>query len=328
MAQQYDPERLRLRDLCREVIAEQMKRHGSVPEFFRSLAKPALPLRINEKDFYKVRSDTAPPLSYKKLTRLKQLFEEAGLLGERTGQRNGLLSAIDSLSKVRTPPETFMRVLPKRLLCFRRSYLTTRAVNVSFIEISRDGPVIQYHESRVGTLADKLQNSEIRGTLVHRDGKYYVLGLNEFRTQAGLASSEQAQSDILVLSILEAVDDTVWVFSGLHLGVTPADNAAHPQRPFASPVFMIETALSRDAAQAGSLIRNYAERETGKLEENLGRDGELAARFRRYGVMELLCPRIDEDFGLLIAPSAQSVGEGSGRTRPTKKAVRGKSKRR
>lgn len=326
MAQQYDPERLRLRDLCKEVIAEQLKRHGSMPEFFRTLAKPALPLRINEKDFYKVRSKTAPPLSYKKLTRLKQLFEEAGLLADRAVRRDELLSAIDSLSKIRTPPETFLRALPKRLLCFRRSYLTTNAVNVSFIEITRDGPVIQYHESRVGTLADRLQHSEIRGTLVLRDGKYYVLGLNEFRTQAGLANSKHAQSDIFVLSILEAVDDTLWVFSGLHLGVTPADNPGHSLRPFASPVFMIETALDRDAAQTSSLIRNYADSDLTKLEKDLSRDPELAARFRKFAVMTLLRPQIDDGFGLLIAPSPQTAGNnasGSAARKPGRRNPRG-----
>jgi hypothetical protein len=293
MAQQYDPERLRLRDLCREVIAEQLPRHGSMPELFRSLAKQALPLRVTEKDLYKVRSETGPALSYKKLTRMQQLFEEAGLLAERPAQRDGMLSAIDSLSRVRTPAESFLRTLPKRLLCFRRSYLSPDAINVSFIEITRDGPVIHYHERRVGTLADRLQQSEVRGTLVQRDDKYYVLGLNEFRTRAGLAGTEAAHSDILVLSILEQVRDELLVFSGLHLGVTPADNAEHPLRPFASPVFMIETALGRDDAQAGSLVRNYASSESGKLERDLSCDAALAGRFRRYA-----------GYGLMIAPPA------------------------
>ena len=131
MAQSYDPERQRLRDLCRQVIATQLARHGSIPEFFRTLAKRALPLRINEKDLYKVRSDTAPALSYKKLTRLAQLFEEAGLLAQPPAGQDDLLSAIDALSRIRLPPESFVRALPKRLLCFRRSYLAPDALNVS-----------------------------------------------------------------------------------------------------------------------------------------------------------------------------------------------------
>jgi hypothetical protein len=310
MAQQYDPERLRLRDLCREIIAEQLPRHGSMPELFRTLAKQALPLRVTEKDLYKVRSETAPALSYKKLTRMKQLFEEAGLLAERPAQRDGMLSAIDSLSKVRAPAEAFLRTLPKRLLCFRRSYLSPDAINVSHVEISRDGPVIHYHERRVGTLADRLQQSEVRGTLVQRDERYYVLGLNEFRTRAGLAGTEDARSDILILSILEQVSDDLLVFSGLHLGVTPVDNTEHPLRPFASPVFMIETALGRDDAQAASLVRNYAGDETSKLARDLSCDAPLAERFRRYAVSALLQPVLDERYGLMIAPPPGALRPG------------------
>jgi hypothetical protein len=308
MSQQYDPERLRLRDLCRQVIAEQLRVHGSMPEFFRTLKARAQDLRIIEKDFYKVRSDSGL-LSYRKLTRLAQLFEEAGLLPDAPAQKNEMLAAIDSLSKISPPPETFLRGLPRRMLCFRRSYLTPNAINVSFVEITRDDLVIHYDETRVGTLADRLQNSQVKGTLVHRDGKVYVLGLNEFRTQAGIDRREESRSDILVLSILDPVPDSIWVYSGLHLGVTPGDNAAHPLRPYASPVFMIETALTRDAAKAHSLVRNYADAAQPSLENDLACDPELLGRFRRYRVAEAISGSVDKVYGLLLGPAVAPAAQ-------------------
>ncbi|MEX0957814.1 MAG: hypothetical protein WDZ63_00850 [Burkholderiales bacterium] len=316
MTQPYDPERLRLRNLCRQVIAEQLKVHGSMPEFFRTLKSQAQPLRIIEKDFYKVRSDSEM-LSYRKLTRLAQLFEEAGLLPDAPAQKSEMLAAIDNLSRIAPPPEQFLRGLPRRMLCFRRSYLSENAINVSFVEITRDDQVIHYNETRVGTLADRLQNSEVRGTLVHRNGKVYVLGLNEFRTQAGIDRTEEAHSDILVLSILDPVPDSIWVFSGLHLGVTPADSVSHPLVPYASVVFMIETALSRDAAKAHSLVRNYAQAAASALDEALACDREVQSRFRRHEVAKAVSGRVDDAYGLLLAPAiAGATAPSDRRTQP------------
>jgi len=301
MAEQQDPERIRLRDVCRQVIAAQVSIHGSIPEFFRTLAPRALPLRINEKDLYKIRSNQEPLPSYKKLVRLVQLFEEAGVMDPSAAPRSGMLSAIDSLSRISQPPNEFLSRLPVNLLCFRNSYLTPQAINVSYIEISREGTTVHYNEIRIGTLADRLQNSEIRGTVVHREGKFFVLGLNEFRTRSGAQPLEEAHSDILVLTTLEQLPDALMVFVGLHLGVTPAENNRYPMHPFSAPVFMIETALDREAARSKSLIRNYGAGELADLQNDLTADAALAERFGRYAVAEALRPEIDEDYGLMIS---------------------------
>lgn len=301
MAEQQDPERIRLRDICRQVIAAQVSKHGSIPEFFRTLAKRALPLRINEKDLYKVRSNQEPLPSYKKLVRLVQLFEEAGIMDPSAAPRSGMLTAIDSLSRISQPPQAFLDHLPVNLLCFRNSYLSPHAINVSYIEISREGTTVHYNEVRVGTLADRLQNSEIQGTVVHREGKYFVLGLNEFRTRSGAQPTEEAHSDILVLTTLERLPDQLMVFTGLHLGVTPAENNRYPMRPFSAPVFMIETALGRESAQSKSLIRNYGAGELTALQRDLAADTALAERFGKYAVTDALRPGLDEDYGLIIS---------------------------
>lgn len=304
MAEQQDPERIRLRDICRQVIAAQVSKHGSIPEFFRTLATRALPLRINEKDLYKIRSNQEPLPSYKKLVRLVQLFEEAGVMDPSAAPRSGMLAAIDSLSRISQPPDEFLSCLPVNLLCFRNSYLTPHAINVSYIEISREGTTVHYNEVRVGTLADRLQNSEIRGTVVHREGKYFVLGLNEFRTRSGAQPVEEAHSDILVLTTLEQMPDPLMVFTGLHLGVTPAENHRYPMHPFSAPVFMIETTLDRETAQSKSLIRNYGAGELADLRRDLSADTALARRFSEYAVAESLRPRLDEDYGLIISTPA------------------------
>jgi len=306
MAEKQDPERIRLRDICRQVITAQVGKHGSIPEFFRTLAPQALPLRINEKDLYKIRSNQEPLPSYKKLVRLVQLFEEAGVIDPSAAPRSGMLSAIDSLSRTSQPPEDFLERLPVNLLCFRNSYLTPHAINVSYIEISREGTTVHYNEIRVGTLADRLQNSEIRGTVVHREGKYFVLGLNEFRTRSGVQPVEKAHSDILVLTTLEQLPDPLLVFTGLHLGVTPAENNRFPMRPFSAPVFMIETALDRESAQSKSLIRNYGAGELAGLQADIATDALLAARFSGYAVAAALRPGLDEDYGLIV--SAPDMG--------------------
>ena len=215
-----------------------------------------------------------------------------------------MLAAIDSLSRISQPPDEFLSCLPVNLLCFRNSYLTPHAINVSYIEISREGTTVHYNEVRVGTLADRLQNSEIRGTVVHREGKYFVLGLNEFRTRSGAQPVEEAHSDILVLTTLEQMPDPLMVFTGLHLGVTPAENHRYPMHPFSAPVFMIETTLDRETAQSKSLIRNYGAGELADLRRDLSADTALARRFSEYAVAESLRPRLDEDYGLIISTPA------------------------
>ncbi|MGD2140247.1 MAG: hypothetical protein PVH25_07635 [Burkholderiales bacterium] len=301
MAEKQDPERVRLRDICRQVITAQVGKYGSIPEFFRTLAPRALPLRINEKDLYKVRSNQEPLPSYKKLVRLVQLFEEAGVIDPAAAPRSGMLSAIDSLSRISQPPQDFLERLPVNLLCFRNSYLTPHAINVSYIEISREGTTVHYNEIRVGTLADRLQNSEIRGTVVHREGKYFVLGLNEFRTRSGAQPEEEAHSDILVLTTLEQLPDPLLVFAGLHLGVTPAENNRFPMRPFSAPVFMIQTTLDRESARSKSLIRNYGASELATLQNDIAADAALAARFSDYAVAAMLKPCLEEDYGLIVS---------------------------
>lgn len=258
---------------------------------------------LTRDDFYRAsRRDTVDKLSQSKLSRLMAVLEAAGLAKVRVDAGDGLVRAIESLSRTSMLPERLRRSLPRRMLCFRRSYLVPDAINVSHVEITYDDLVIHYRETRAGSLGSTSQRSEIRGTVLHHEEHadlFHVVGHNEFRTSFAVEEAVSTRANIVVLSVLRPCEPpSLATLEGVHVGVTPDNNPDWPGMPYAAKVVLAETQRDLPEAARAGLIQNHPVATLAKS------PGWSAAERKQIGRLDLparLAAECDPRYGLMLA---------------------------
>lgn len=281
---------------------------GRLSVVYEQLEPAATREGLTRDDFYRAgRRETVDKLSQSKLERLRAVLEAAGLVAETADAGAGLVHAIEALSRTALLPERLRRELPRRLLCFRRSYLVPGAVNVSHVEITYDDLVIHYRETRAGSLGSTSQRSEIRGTVLHHEDLadlLYVVGHNEFRTNFAVEEAVSTRSHIVVLSVLRPCEPpSLEALEGVHVGVTPDNNPDHPAMPYAARVVLVRTDLDLvDAARAG-LIQNHP---IDALIDAPGWDDATRRRLVHLDVPVRLSGGCDPQYGLMLATGASA----------------------
>lgn len=271
---------------------------------------------LTRDDFYRAsRRETVDKLSQSKLSRLKAVLESAGLVTAQPGAGDGLVHAIESLSRSSMLPERLRRSLPRRMLCFRRSYLVPDAINVSHVEITYDDLVIHYRETRAGSLGSTSQRSEIRGTVLHHEelaDLFHIVGHNEFRTSFAVEEAVSTRANIVVLSILRPCDPpSLAALEGVHLGVTPDNNADWPAVPYAAKVVLAETSRDlADAARAG-LIQNHP---LATITRVPGWSATERRQLDRLDLPSRLAGECDAKYGLMLAGPAARTRAAPGRS--------------
>jgi hypothetical protein len=276
---------------------------GRLSAVYEQLEPAATREGLTRDDFYRAgRRETVDKLSQSKLERLRAVLEAAGLVVDAADAGAGLVQAIESLSRTALLPERLRRELPRRLLCFRRSYLVPDAVNVSHVEITYDDLVIHYRETRAGSLGSTSQRSEIRGTVLHHEDLadlLYVVGHNEYRTNFAVEEAVSTRSHIVVLSVLRPCEPpSLDALEGVHVGVTPENNADHPAVPYAARVLLVRTDLELGAAARAGLIQNHP---IASLPHGPGWDDATRERLIRLDVPARLAGAADPHYGLMFA---------------------------
>ena len=245
---------------------------GRLSTVYEQLEPAATREGLTRDDFYRAgRRETVAKLSQSKLERLRAVLEAAGLVAESADAGAGLVQAIEALSRTALLPERLRRELPRRLLCFRRSYLVPDAVNVSHVEITYDD------------LADLL----------------YVVGHNEFRTNFAVEEAVSTRSYIVVLSVLRPCEPpSLDALEGVHVGVTPENNGNHPSVPYAARVLLVRTDLELGAAARAGLIQNHP---IASLSHGPRWDDATRERLIRLDVPARLAGGSDPHYGLMFA---------------------------
>ncbi|MBI1394490.1 MAG: hypothetical protein GC151_00810 [Betaproteobacteria bacterium] len=254
-----------LRESVMQALAKARERHeGRLSRFLVTVEPDAIRAGLTKDDFYRAaRPDLADQLSLSKLSRLQEILERAGVVEPTAEQGSELQRAILALSRITRTPERFRRTLPRRMFCLRRSYLVPRTVNVSFVEISAEDLTVRYQETRAGSLGAASQRAVLTGTVLHHDDLddlYYVIGLNEFRTNFAVEEATSVHANLVALTILRQCErESFEAFEGIHLGVMPDNNPDHPSAPYAAKLLLVETEQSLPEAAHRGLIQNHAE---------------------------------------------------------------------
>jgi hypothetical protein len=133
---------------------------------------------------------------------------------------------------------------------------------------------------------------------------FHIVGHNEFRTSFAVEEAVSTRANIVVLSILRPCDPpSLATLEGVHLGVTPDNNADWPAVPYAAKVVLAETSRElADAARAG-LIQNHP------LATITRAPGWTAAERRQLDRLDLpsrLAGGCDAKYGLMLAGPAAS----------------------
>lgn len=235
---------------------------GRLSRFLVHIDTAAQRAGLTKDDFYRAaRAETVDQLSLSKLSRLQEVLERAGLVDALPEEGSELQRAILALSRITRTPERFRRALPRALFCLRRSYLVPGDVNVSYVEITAEDTTLRYRETRAGSLGAASQRAVLTGTILHHDDLddvYYVIGLNEYRTSFAVEEATSVHANLVSLSILRQRDpESFDAFDGVHMGVLPDNNPAHPSAPYAARVVLFATGMTLAEAARAGLIQNH-----------------------------------------------------------------------
>ena len=151
--------------------------------------------------------------------------------------------------------------------------------------------------------------------MLHREelvDLFHIVGHNEFRTSFAVEEAVSTRANIVVLSILRPCDPpSLATLEGVHLGVTPDNNAEWPAVPCAAKVVLAETSRDlADAARAG-LIQNHPLATITRV------PGWSAAERRQLDRLDLpsrLAGACDAKYGFLLAGPAARTGAAPGRS--------------
>lgn len=303
---------LRLRTSVLEAMARARDQyHGRVSDFIVATAAQAARDGLTKDDFYRAtNADSIDKLSGSKLSRMQALLERLGLAFPHGEPGSELQRAVFALSRTSQPAEAFRRALPRSYLCLRRSYLNVGQINVSFVEMLAEDTTIHYRETRAGSLGAASQRAVLEGTILYPDplaDLYYVIGLNQFRTNFAVEEATSVRANMVSLSILRRLNaDTYEGFHGIHAGVTPDNNPDFPSAPYAAKLLLIETGMTLAAAARAGLVQSHAATQFPNLAGIGAAERQL---LKRHFDPTRLANDADPTYGLLIVPAARRLSQ-------------------